>query len=294
MTSAFFLREDVRFCFEFLVRLDRSGCCQNLAALDFFLFRSAKEATAVIACAAFIEELTEHLDTGDRRTLSRVEADDFDVLTDFDDSALDATSDDGTATRDREHVFDGHQERLVDRALRSRDVTIDFSHELQDRVFSDFGAFAFERHERRTFYDGDLVAGEFVLREELSDLELDEVEEFCVVDHVDFVHEDDHRRNADLTCEQDVLTRLGHRTVCCRNDEDRAVHLSGTRDHVLHIIRVSRAVDVCVVAVRGRVLDVRSRDGDTALFFFRGFVDLVVGHCRRATRFSEDLGDRRS
>ena len=62
-----------------------------------------------------------------------------------------------------------------------------------------------------------------------------------------------------------------------RHDQDRAVHLRGAGDHVLHVVGVAGAVDVGVVALVGLVLDVRGRDGDAARLLFRRLVDLVVG-----------------
>ena len=71
--------------------------------------------------------------------------------------------------------------------------------------------------------------------------------------------------NADLTGEQDVLAGLGHGAVGGGDDEDRAVHLSGTGDHVLDVVGVAGAVDVSVVALVGLVLDVGGVNGDAAL-----------------------------
>jgi hypothetical protein len=65
-----------------------------------------------------------------------------------------------------------------------------------------------------------------------------------------------------------VLAGLGHRAVSGRAHQDRAVHLGGTGDHVLHIVGVARAVNVSVVAVGGFVLDVRGVDRDAACLFF--------------------------
>jgi hypothetical protein len=45
------------------------------------------------------------------------DADDLDFLADLHDAALDATGHHRAAARDREHVLDRHQERLVDRTL---------------------------------------------------------------------------------------------------------------------------------------------------------------------------------
>ena len=76
------------------------------------------------------------------------------------------------------------------------------------------------------------------------------------------VQEHDDRRHADLAGEQDVLAGLRHRAVGRRHDQDRAVHLGGAGDHVLHVVGVARAVDVGVVPLLGLVLDVRDGDRD--------------------------------
>src|ERR1043166_832993 len=47
------------------------------------------------------------------------------------------------------------------------------------------------------------------------------------VGHVGLVGGPDDVRHADLTGEQDVLARLGHRAVSGGDHEDRAVHLRG-------------------------------------------------------------------
>ena len=150
-----------------------------------------------------------------------------------------------------------------------------------------------QRHQRRAADDRDRVAGEIVLRQQLADLELDQLEQLRIVDHVDLVHEHDQRRHADLAGEQDVLAGLRHRAVGGRHDQDRAVHLRGAGDHVLHVVGVAGAVDVRVVAVLGLVLDVRRRDRDAARLLFRRLVDLVVGREGRAAGLGQHLGDRR-
>ena len=90
-----------------------------------------------------------------------------------------------------------------------------------------------------------------------------------------------------------MLAGLRHRAVGSRHDQDRAIHLRGAGDHVLHVVGVAGAVDVRVVAVRGLVLDVSGRDRDAARLLFRRLVDLVVGGERRAAGLRQHLGDRR-
>ena len=112
--------------------------------------------------------------------------------------------------------------------------------------------------------DGDVVAGEVVLRQQLAHFHLDQLEQSASSTMSHFVQEDDDVRHADLTGQQDVLAGLGHRAVGGRDHQDRAVHLGGAGDHVLDVVGVARAVDVRVVTALGLVLDVRGVDGDAA------------------------------
>ena len=54
--------------------------------------------------------------------------------------------------------------------------------------------------------------------------------------------------------------RALHLTIRGGNNDDGTVHVGGTRDHVLDVIGVTGAVDVGIVAVVGRVLDVGGRE----------------------------------
>ncbi len=221
------------------------------------------------------------------------QTDDFDFLADLDDAALDTAGHHGAAARDREHVFDRHQERLVDRTLRLRNVGVDRLHQLEDRVMAELLVLVFKRGQRRALDDRNVVAREVVLRQQLANFHLDQLEQFRIVDHVALVQEHDERRHADLTGEQDVLAGLRHRAVGGRHNQDRAVHLRRAGDHVLHIVGVAGAVDVGVVAVRRFVFDVRGRDRDAARLLFRRLVDLVVRRERRTAGLRQHLGDRR-
>ena len=134
--------------------------------------------------------------------------------------------------------------------------------------------------------------------EQLAHLELDEVEQLGIVDRVDLVQGDDHVRHVDLLGEQHVLARLRHRAVDGADHEDRAVHLRGAGDHVLDVVGVARAVDVRVVPVRGRVLDVARRDRQdlrlvAAALRLGRLGDLVVRDELRPALVGGHLGERR-
>ena len=105
-----------------------------------------------------------------------------------------------------------------------------------------------------------------------------------------------------------MLLGLSHRTIGSSDNQDSAVHLSSTGDHVLDIVGVTRAVDVGVVTtldlnavfaglvvvantVVGLILDVRSVDGDTTLALFRSLIDGRVVGVLGIAEESKVLGD---
>ena len=226
-----------------------------------------------------------------------MEAHHLDVVADFDDTALDATGDHGATALDAEHVFDRHQEGLVDGPYGFGDVAVDGVGQLEDRLARGALAVAaavLEGLQGRAGDDGDVVAGELVLGEQLAHFHLDQLQELGIVHHVGLVEVDDDVGHAHLTGEQDVLTGLGHGPVGCRYHQDRPVHLGGTGDHVLDVVGVARAVDVGVVALLGLVFHVGRRDGDAALPLFRSVVDgIEAAELDIGVKVRKALGDSR-
>src|SRR5438094_10375380 len=282
VTAALLLGEDVDTRVELGMRLDRTGLGQHLAALDLLALDAAQQAADVVARLAGIQQLVEHFYAGHHRLAGVVDADHLDLFVDLDLAALDPAGNDRATTFDREDVLDRHHERLVEGTLRDRDVAVDRIHQLHDRVFP-LGV-ALERLERRDLDDRDVVAGELILREQLADLELDQLQDLGVVDRVDLVEGDDDPRHADLARQQDVLPGLRHRAVGGGHDQDRAVHLGGAGDHVLDVVRVPGAVDMRVVPLLGFVLDMGGRDRDAASLLLGSVVDRIEG-----AEFSESL-----
>ena len=174
-----------------------------------------------------------------------------------------------------------------------RDVGVEGLGELHDRAFAELALVAFQRQLGAAVDDGGGVTREFVLVEELAHFHLDELEELGVVDHVALVHVDDDVGHAHLAREQDVLAGLGHGAVGSRHDQDGAVHLGGSGDHVLDVVGVPRAVDVGVVPVLGLVLDVGGVDGDAARLLLGRRVDLVVRLGLAAEQLAQHRRDRR-
>src|SRR5579859_1593060 len=292
--AALLLGEDVDRRLELGVRGVGAGLDHDHAALDVLALDTAKEQTDVLTRAGLVEDLAEHLDTGaDGLHRLRLDADDLDLLVRLEHTALAPTGDDRTATGDREDVLDRHEERLLDLTDRLRDRAVDRVHQLHELVRP--LRVALQRLERGDAYHRQVVARVLLTREQLADLELDELQQLLVVDHVALVERHDDVRDADLAGQQDVLAGLRHRAVGRRDHQDRAVHLGGTGDHVLDVVGVTGAVDVRVVPVLGLVLDVRDRDRDATRLLLRRLVDLVerrvrvqVGHL-----VVQDLGNGR-
>ncbi|MNZ98821.1 hypothetical protein D3C78_1181230 [compost metagenome] len=87
-----------------------------------------------------------------------------------------------------------------------------------------------------------------------------------------------------------MLAGLRHGAVSSGANQDRAVHLRSTGDHVLHIVSVARAVYVGVVTYGRIVFNVGGVDGDTTSLLFRRVVDLVESASGAAPGLGADLG----
>ena len=186
----------------------------------------------------------------------------------------------------------GIRNGFVDVADRVRNRLVNRIHQLGDGL--DPLLVALERLQRRD-PDDRRVLVELLGRQQLTDLQFDELEQLLVVHRIGLVQRDQDVGHPDLTGEQNVLTGLRHRAVGGGNHQDRAVHLGGTGDHVLDVVRVARSVDVGIVPLLRLVLHVGDVDRDTALTLLRSVVDLVEGPRLVQGRelVMQDFGDRR-
>ena len=291
VTPTLLLSQDVDLAGEVLVWGDGAGLAENLTTLDVLALDAAQQYAHIVACLTEVHGLTEHLDTGCRGGLGLLDADDLDGLVELELTALDAAGHDRATPRDGHDVLDGHEEGLLVITGRRGNVGVNRVHELDDGV--DPLLLAVESAQRGAADDGGVIAGEVILGEEVTGLHLHEVDELLIVDHIALVQKDDDVGHADLTGEQNVLTGLSHRAIGGSDNEDRAVHLGGTRDHVLDVVRVARTVNVGIVALPSLVLDVGNRDGDAALTLLGGLVDVLEGGVvgLAALLLREDLRD---
>src|ERR1700757_1304495 len=129
--AALVLGQDVDLALELRVRRGGARLGHNLAALDVLTLHTAQQQPDVVAGLALVEQLAEHLHTGDGRLGGGgPDADDLDFLVDVDHATLHTTGDHGATAGDGEDVLDGHQERLVGLADRVRNRLVDGVHQL--------------------------------------------------------------------------------------------------------------------------------------------------------------------
>ena len=292
MTAAFFLGENVHFSLELLVGRDALGSGKNLAAFHVVTLGAAKQGADVVASLTLVKQLAEHFHAGAGGLDGGLDTHDFNFFANLDDTAFHTTGNNSTTARDGEHVFDGHQEGLVDVAFRFGDEVVASLQKVKNALgFGRVGVVAFQSLKGGTANNGNFIAGEVVAGEQFANFEFHEFQQFFVVNQVALVQEHHELGHADLTGKQDVLTGLGHGAVSGCNHQDTAVHLGSAGDHVLDVVGVAGAVNVGIVTVGGFVFHVCGGNGDAAFLFFGGLVDFVIRNELARALQAGDLGD---
>src|SRR5690606_35158633 len=135
--TALLLGQNVRLALEPRVRRDRPRRRQNLAPLHLLPLGAPQQHADVVPRLALIQQLAEHLHARAHRLRRRPQANDLDLVPDLNHAPLDPARHHRATARNREHVLDRHQERLVLRTLRLRNVLVNRLHQLKDRVLPD-------------------------------------------------------------------------------------------------------------------------------------------------------------
>ncbi|KAH3677597.1 hypothetical protein WICPIJ_008940, partial [Wickerhamomyces pijperi] len=165
VSTTFFLGQDVKGGQELGVGRDRANLGDNHTSLDVVTLDTSQQDTTVVTSHGGVQFLLEHFDTSDSGLdWGLVVADDFNFVTLLQVTTLNTAGDNGTSTRDGEHVFDTHQERLFQVSLWGWDVGVDGFQQLVDGLGTDFWLTAFQGTEGRTHNDWDVVTIETVGR----------------------------------------------------------------------------------------------------------------------------------
>src|SRR5690606_7698353 len=192
VTTAFILAQHVHFSFELGVRLDGARLGQNLTTLYVFTLGTAQQYTDVLTGTTFVQQLAEHLDTSTGGLDGVLDTNDFHFFLDLDDTALNTTSHNSTATGNGEYVFDRHQERLVDGTLRLGDVGIQSLDQGLDRSGTHaVVVLTVQGHQGGTDDDRSVVTGEVVSAQQIAHFHLNQFQQLFIVNHVGLVQEHD-------------------------------------------------------------------------------------------------------
>src|SRR5690606_17993401 len=112
-------------------------------------------------------------------------------------------------------VLDRHQERLVTVTDRVGNVVVSSLHEVDDRLCPLL--VTLKSLESRNADNRSVVAIEALARKQLANLELNELQDLLVLNHVALVESNHEVRNTNLLGQQHVLARLSHRAVSSSN-----------------------------------------------------------------------------
>jgi hypothetical protein len=122
VTTTLFLGQHIHLTLELGVRRDTARLAQHLTTLDLFL-GATQQRTDVVTRPTLIEQLAEHLHTRTRRLLRR-RIPTISISSPVFTTPAPPTRHHRATTRDREHILDRHQERLVGITHRLRDERI--------------------------------------------------------------------------------------------------------------------------------------------------------------------------
>src|SRR5258708_18587577 len=157
MTTTFFLAQYVYLTLEFSVRSDRAWFAKNHTTTDLGLFNTTEQQTCIVTGFPPIKELTEHFNPcNSRGQRSFHQTYDLDTFTYLDNASFDTTGSNSTTAGDREHIFNRHQERQINRAPRHGNVAFNSCHHLVYRPYPFF--FAGQRAGSRTLDDRRVIS----------------------------------------------------------------------------------------------------------------------------------------
>ena len=275
MTSTLIFGQYVNLSGEFGMAGNAARFSNNLSTNDISSLDTTKQTTDVITSLSLIKKFTEHLDTSYNNFTSLLfDTNDLNFLRYVKNTSLNSTSCNCTTSCDGEYVLYRHYERFICVTLWVRNVLINCVHEFHDLV-SPWASRIFKSFKSRSLDNRNVISWEVILGKKITDLHLNELKKLLIVYHITFVHEYNDVRNTNLTSKKNVLFCLSHNTICSSNYEDSTIHLSCTCDHVLNVVSMSWAVNVCVMSTLCLILNVSCRNCDTTLSFLWSFIDIL-------------------
>ena len=294
MTSAFFLLQYINLTLKLCMWVDRTWLAKNLSSFNLISCNTTEKSTDIIACFSIIKSLSEHFDTSNNcLALFSRKTNDFNFVTSLELTSFNSTCNNSTTTGNCHSIFDRHKERKVWLTFRSRNVAVNCIHKFNDRSICRIIDIirSIQCSKSWTLDDRCVIAWEFIFVQSSSDIHFNKFKKLRIINLISLVHKYNNVRNANLTSEKQMFLCLSHRAVRRSNYEDSAVHLSSTCNHVLYIVSVSRAVNVCIVTIVCFVFNVSCINCDTTFSFFRCLIDHVVSFILSLTLESQCLSN---
>ena len=91
---------------------------------------------------------------------------------------------------------------------------------INSKIFADHSAITLQRLQRRHPHHRRVITRELVLVQQLTNLELHQLQDLLIIDHVGLVQRHHNVRHTHLTRQQHMLTRLRHRTIRRRDHQE--------------------------------------------------------------------------
>src|SRR5581483_5471458 len=291
-----FLAQHVHFRRKLPQRPNAPRLRQHHPSLYFVPLHPSEQTPHVVPGFPLVQQLLEHLHTGHYRLPRLPNPYYLNLIPHLHYPPLNPPRHHRPSPLDPKHILDRHQERLVFRSLRRRNVAVYRLHQLPDALILRRPRVrrpTLQRRQRTPPNNRNLIPGKSILRQQLPQLHLHQLQQLLVVHHVYLVQVHHDRRHLYLPRQQYVLPRLRHRPVRRAHHQDRPVHLRRARDHVLDVVRMPRTVHVRIVPLVRLVLHVRYRYRDPSRSLLRRVVYRVKAPKLRFTPQRQRLRDRR-
>ncbi len=281
MPPTLLLSQHINLTLKIGMRSNRTRQRNNLATLNIILTNTPQQQPNIVPSLTLIKQLTEHLNTSHRRLLHITQTNNLNLLTNMDNTSLNTTSHHRATTSNRKHILNRHHERLLSLTQRLRNIRINSLHQIQNRLLS--LRITLQSLQSRTTNHRNIVTRELILSKQIPHLKLNQIQQLLIINLISLIHIHNDVRNTNLTSQQHMLTSLRHRTISSRNHQNRTINLSSTRNHVLHIISMTRHINMRIMTILRLILHMRNRNRDTTLPLLRSLINIIKRSKRRRT-----------